>query len=132
MMNRQIEDVALDKSLVTIRMWVRQGLDVFNPDEIVRSYQFKESRRRNRRAPSSNGVLTRRIRTPADGGKKVELDTALNGHRRNSVEVLNMEILEKLPPPSGEGAGAALLRLQGLESIFFRRQLEAWRRAKRI
>ena len=36
-----------------------------------------------------------------------------------------MEILEKLPHPSGEGAAAALRRLQGLESIFYRRQLEA-------
>jgi hypothetical protein len=39
--------------------------------------------------------------------------------------MLNMEILEKLPPPSGEGAAAALRRLQGLESIFYSRQLEA-------
>jgi hypothetical protein len=126
-LTRQIENVAgaLHKSPVTIRAWVSQGLDVFNPDEIVRWYQFKESRRRNRRSPSSNGVSGRRIRTPADGGEKVELNTALNGHRQDSVGMLNMEILEKLPPPSGEGAAAALRRLQGLESIFYSRQLEA-------
>jgi hypothetical protein len=59
--------IALDKSPVTIRAWVRQGLDLFNPDEIVRWYQFKQSRRRNRRSPSSNGVSGRLIRTPADG-----------------------------------------------------------------
>jgi hypothetical protein len=65
----QIEDVAiaLDKSPVTIRAWVSQGLDVFNPDEIVCWYQFKKSRRRNRMFPSPNGVSGRRIRTPADG-----------------------------------------------------------------
>ena len=47
-LTKQIEDVALalNKSTVTIRGWVSQGLDIFNPDEIVRWYQFKESRRR--------------------------------------------------------------------------------------
>jgi hypothetical protein len=123
----QIEGVAiaLDKSPVTIRAWVSQGLDVFNPDQIVRWYQFKESRRHNRRSRGSNCVSGRRIRTPGDGGKKAELDTALNGHRQDSAGMLNLDIIEKLPSPAGEGAAAALKRLQGLESIFYSRQLEA-------
>jgi hypothetical protein len=54
-----------------------------------------------------------------------DLGTDLNGHRRDSAGMLNMEMLEKLPPPSGEGAAAALKRLQGLESIFYSRVLEA-------
>src|SRR5262249_25584837 len=114
-LTKRIEDVAIvfNKSTVTIRAWVSQGLDVFNPDEIVRWYRFKESRRRNRRSRSSNGVSGRRIRTPADGEKRGELDTALNGHRKDSAGLLNLEILEKLPSPSGEGAAAALRRLQG-------------------
>src|SRR5262249_25756302 len=56
---------------------------------------------------------------------KEDLDEALNGHRRDSVGMLNMEVLDKLPAPTGEGAAAALKRLQGLESIFYSRQLEA-------
>jgi hypothetical protein len=126
-LTKQIEDVALalNKSTVTIRGWVSQGLDIFNPDEIVRWYQFKESRRHNRRSPSSNGVSRRRIRTPADGGDKGELNTALNGHREDSAGMLNLEVLEKLPSPAGEGAAGALKRLQGLEAIFYSRQLEA-------
>jgi hypothetical protein len=55
---KRIEDVAIvfNKSTVTVRTWVAEGLDVFNLDEVIRWWQFKESRRRNRRAPSSNGV----------------------------------------------------------------------------
>jgi hypothetical protein len=57
--------------------------------------------------------------------KKGELDTALSDHRRDSAGMFNMEMLEKVPPPSGEGAAAALRRLQGLESIFYSRMLDA-------
>jgi hypothetical protein len=53
------------------------------------------------------------------------METALNGHRRDRAGMLNLEILDKLPPPVGEGAAAALKRLQGLEAIFYSRQLEA-------
>ena len=107
---RKIEGIAatFGISATTVRNWRGEGCNIYDPGELVRWREHK---------------LTNKGR----GAKKptLDLDEALNGHRRDSAGMLNMEILEKLPAPSGEGAAAALKRLQGLESIFYSRQLEA-------
>jgi hypothetical protein len=108
----QIEAVAktLGKSPRTIRQWYNEKCDVFDW-QIVSEWATVKAR--NSR---SNGA---RLSAATD------METALNGHRRDRAGMLNLEILDKLPPPVGEGAAAALKRLQGLEAIFYSRQLEA-------
>ena len=99
---------AFGLSAQTIRNWRAEGCNIFDPAEIINWRQEKlESRGRGK------------------ARKMEDLDGALNGHRRDSAGMLNMEVLDKLPAPTGEGAAAALKRLQGLESIFYSRQLEA-------
>ena len=88
----------------TVRRWHNEGCDIFDPHELTRYRELKFQNRSH---------------------KFSDLDTALNGHRRDTAGMLNMEVLDKLPAPTGEGAAAALKRLQGLESIFYSRQLEA-------
>src|SRR6516165_3790286 len=88
----------------TVRRWYNEGCDIFDPTELTGWRELKLQNRRH---------------------KYNDLNSSLNGHRDDSVGLLNLEIIEKLPPPSGEGAAAALKRLQGLESIFYSRQLEA-------
>src|SRR5271166_2186885 len=100
---------AFNKNPATIRVWQKQGCNIYDPEEILHWRQVKMQNSR------SNG--SRMIPQSEEA--------ALNGHRRDTAGMLNLEILEKLPPPSGEGAAAALKRLQGLESIFYSRQLEA-------
>jgi hypothetical protein len=106
---RKIEQIAgmLNVSLQTVRNWKTEGCNIFSPDEVISWRQTKLENRGRRRAT------------------KTDLDEALNGHRKDSAGMLNLEIVEKLPSPNGEGAAAALKRLQGLESIFYSRQLEA-------
>jgi hypothetical protein len=88
----------------TIRRWHNEGCNIFDPGELSFWREKKIENRRHGRG---------------------DLDAALNGHRQDSAGMLNMEIIDKLPAPTGEGAAAALRRLQGLESIFYSRQLEA-------
>jgi hypothetical protein len=88
----------------TVRRWHNEGCNIFDAGELTRWREAKIENRRHKRG---------------------DLESALNGHRRDSAGILNLELIEKLPPPSGEGAAAALKRLQGLESIFYSRQLEA-------
>jgi|SRR5271165_32832 len=88
----------------TVRRWYNEGCDIFNANELTRWREIKFQNRLH---------------------KFTDLDSALNGHRKDSAGMLNLEMLEKLPKPTGEGAAAALKRLQGLESIFYSRQLEA-------
>src|SRR5246500_1607619 len=106
---RRIEGIAtaFGISLQTVRNWKTEGCNIFSPDEVISWRQTKLENRGRRRAT------------------KTDLDEALNGHRGDSVGMLNLEVIEKLPSPTGEGAAAALKRLQGLESIFYSRQLEA-------
>jgi hypothetical protein len=51
----------LDRSEITIRTWIREGLDVWDVDQVCLWAQFKQSRQRNRRRPDS---IPRRIRSP--------------------------------------------------------------------
>jgi len=88
----------------TIRRWHNEGCDLFDATQVS---QWRETKIKNRKHAYN------------------DLNSALNGHRKDSAGMLNMEILDKLPQPTGEGAAAALRRLQGLESIFYSRQLEA-------
>jgi hypothetical protein len=102
---------AFNKSTQTITGWANQGCNIFDPDEVAHWREVKAKNARNgRNAIQSHGESE---------------EAALNGHRRDSAGMLNIEILDKLPAPTGEGAAAALRRLQGLESIFYSRQLEA-------
>jgi hypothetical protein len=102
---------AFNKSTKTIAGWANQGCNIFDPDEVAHWRDVKAKNARNgRNAIQSHGESE---------------EAALNGHRRDTAGMLNMEILDKLPPPTGEGAAAALKRLQGLESIFYGRQMEA-------
>jgi len=91
----------------TVRRWHDEGCNISDPGELVSWRQQKAANR-------ARGATIAK-----------DLDDALNGHRRDSAGMLNLEIIEKLPSPTGEGAAAALKRLQGLESIFYSRQLEA-------
>jgi hypothetical protein len=106
---RKIEQIAgtLGVSLQTVRNWKTEGCNIYDPDAVF-SWRQKKLENRGRR-----------------GALKADLDEALNGHRQDSAGMLNLEVIEKLPPPTGEGAAAALKRLQGLEAIFYSRQLEA-------
>jgi hypothetical protein len=90
----------------TARRWHDEGCDVFDPGKIVAWRQQKIQNRHPR--------------------KKGEFDQALNGHRRDSAGMLNLEVLKKLPSPAGEGAAAALKRLQGLEAIFIADNSRPW------
>lgn len=107
---RKIEGIAstFGVSMQTVRNWKTEGCNIFDADAVI-SWRTQKLENRGRR-----GAL-----------KADNLDDALNGHRRDEAGMLNLEILEKLPTPTGEGAAAALKRLQGLESIFYSRQLEA-------
>jgi hypothetical protein len=109
----RIEAIAsmLNKTPATIAKWAAEGLNVFDPDEVFHWREVKIKNSQNNRATKRGIGTTEEI--------------ALNGHRRDSAGMLNMEILDKLPAPTGEGAAAALKRLQGLESIFYSRMLEA-------
>jgi hypothetical protein len=109
----QIEAVAkaFSRTTQTISSWARQGCDVYDHAEVS---QWLEAKARNAR----NG-------RNAIEANATSMEAALNGHRKDSAGMLNMEILDKLPAPTGEGAAAALKRLQGLESIFYSRMLEA-------
>jgi hypothetical protein len=106
---RRIEGIAtaFGLSTATIRNWKSEGCNIFDPAEII-------SWRQNKIEARGRGAA-----------KRADLDEALNGHRKDSAGMLNLEVIEKLPSPTGEGAAAALKRLQGLESIFYSRQLEA-------
>jgi hypothetical protein len=96
----------------TILRWQAQGCHLSDPEDLM-AWNLRSIQR-------GRGNAVRQILRHCR-----DLDTDLNGHRRDSAGMLNMEMLEKLPPPSGEGAAAALKRLQGLESIFYSRVLEA-------
>ena len=106
---KKVDSVAnfFNVSARTVQKWREQGCDLFNSDEVVAFHRQKADNLRAKKV----------VALPED--------EALNGHRRDSAGMLNLEILDKLPPPTGEGAAAALRRLQGLESIFYSRQLEA-------
>ena len=100
---------AFGLSAATIRKWKVEGCNIFDPEQVI---QWRRTKMENRGRGGSNKTA-------------FDETAALNGHRRDSAGMLNMEVIEKLPAPSGEGAAAALKRLQGLESIFYSRQLEA-------
>ena len=99
--------VAIKRSPSTVRNWWREGCDIEDMGTVLHWQECKKKARHGKRP-----------------GPK-DMETALNGHRRDRAGMLNLEILDKLPPPVGEGAAAALKRLQGLEAIFYSRQLEA-------
>ena len=107
---KKIDAVALafGMSPRTVKTWHAEGCDISDAGEVL---AWKQQKSQNRRT----GKVT----------PSASMDSALNGHRRDQAGVLNLEVLEKLPPATGEGAAAALKRLQGLESIFYSRQLEA-------
>jgi hypothetical protein len=91
----------------TVQKWREQGCNIFDSDEV---YAFHRQKTENLRA------------------KKIVAQTeeqALNGKRQDQAGLLNFDLIQNLPAPTGEGAAAALRRLQGLESIFYSRQLEA-------
>lgn len=113
----QIDAVAktLGKSPRTIRQWHNEKCDIFNWQIVSEWATVKAKNSR------SNGA---RMSAATD------LETALNGHRKDTAGMLNLEILDKLPAPVGEGAAAALKRLQGLESIFYSRMLESLARGR--
>jgi hypothetical protein len=48
--SRQIAGIAdaLNKSQVTIRHWIAEGMDIYNPESVIAFYQAKNIRRRNR------------------------------------------------------------------------------------
>jgi hypothetical protein len=93
-------------SKTTVQKWRSQGCDISDPGEVL---AFRDEKIRNRRA-----------------GKPVKTaEEALNGKRQDQAGMLNFDLIQNLPSPAGEGAAAALKRLQGLESIFYSRQLEA-------
>jgi hypothetical protein len=53
---RQIAAIAdvLNKSRVTIRHWIAEGLDIYDPEAVIAFYEAKAVRRRNRMpAPGS-------------------------------------------------------------------------------
>jgi hypothetical protein len=106
---RRIEGIAatFGVSLQTVRNWKTEGCNIFDPDAVI-SWRRTKLENRGRR-----------------GAQKIDLHIVENGNRRDGAGMLHSEILEKLPSPAGEGAAAALKRLQGLESIFYSRQLEA-------
>ena len=105
---RKIESIAttFGVSTQTVRNWKTEGCNIFDPNSVI-SWRKAKLENRGRR-----------------GAQKFDLYT-IDGNRRDSAGMLHSEILEKLPSPDGEGAAAALKRLQGLESIFYSRQLEA-------
>src|SRR5271166_6498707 len=105
-LTKKIEAIAHTYNIAssTVRRWNNEGCDIFDANKLA---QFRELKFQNRRH------------------KFNDLDSALNGHRRDMAGMLNLAILEKLPAPTGEGAAAALKRLQGLESIFYSRVQEA-------
>lgn len=98
----------------TVRQWHNEGCNLDDFEEIVHWQRTKAKNARGNR-----GITA-----------ATDLDSAMNGHRRDRAGMLNLEILDKLPPPVGEGAAAALKRLQGLEAIFYSRQLEALARGR--
>lgn len=116
-LNARISAVAqvIDRSPQTVRKWYADGCDVY---DIKTVNEWREAKTKN---STSNGA---RVKAADD------LEAAMNGHRRDSAGMLNLEILDKLPAPVGEGAAAALKRLQGLESIFYSRMLESLARGR--
>jgi len=40
--------VALDRSPITIKQWVSEGMDIFDPESVIQFYQWKNSRLRNK------------------------------------------------------------------------------------
>ena len=108
-LGKKLESVAdaFGVSVRTVKNWQAEGCNIANAGDVLAWQQQKALNRR--------------------GGKVTPqtLDDPLNGHRKDLAGLLNLEILEKLPSQSGEGAAAALKRLQGLEAIFYSRQLEA-------
>ena len=101
---------AIDRSPRTVKQWHDEGCDLSSIDEVLHWQKVKAKNARGNKGHISAAP---------------DLDSALNGHRKDRAGMLNLEILDKLPPPVGEGAAAALKRLQGLEAIFYSRQLEA-------
>jgi hypothetical protein len=62
-LEQQIQAIAgaLDRSVITIRTWIREGMDPYSPDSISDWYQWKESRRLNKR---NHERPARRVRPP--------------------------------------------------------------------
>ena len=104
---------AFNRSPKTIRKWFNEGCNIFDPHEVMQWSQVKAKNSMSRNSHTAESM-----------------DMALNGHRRDTAGMLNLEILDRLPPAVGEGAAAALKRLQGLEAIFYSRQLEALARGR--
>lgn len=111
-MGRKIDSVAnlFGVATRTVKKWQDAGCDISDPGEIL---AFRSEQAANKRGGKGS------IKAAASE------EAALNGKRRDEAGLLNFDLIEKLPAPTGEGAAAALRRLQGLESIFYSRQLEA-------
>ena len=84
----------------TVRRWHDQGCNIFDPGEIISWRQKKTENRKRGAAVAPN------------------LEAALNGHRRDSVGMINMEILEKLSQTSGEGGGRGAEAVTGARIHF--------------
>jgi len=111
-MGRKIDSVAnlFGVNARTVKKWQDAGCDITDPGEILAFRTEQASKKRG-----GKGSI-----------KPVETaEQALNGKRLDQAGMLNFDLIQNLPPPAGEGAAAALKRLQGLESIFYSRQLEA-------
>src|SRR5215469_4068614 len=107
---KKVDSVAniFNVSRRTVQKWRQEGCNIFNSDEV---FEFHRRKNENLRAKKIVAVKTE--------------EEALNGKRQDQAGMLNFDLIQNLPPPAGEGAAAALKRLQGLESIFYSRQLEA-------
>ena len=107
---KKVDSVAniFNVSRRTVQKWRQEGCNLFNSDEV---FEFHRRKNENLRAKKIVALPTE--------------EAALNGKRQDQAGLLNFDLIEKLPSPAGEGAAAALKRLQGLESIFYSRQLEA-------
>ena len=54
---------ALDRSVITIKTWCREGMDPYDPDSITQFWHWKVSRLRNR---PNHEKAARQIRGPND------------------------------------------------------------------